>query len=72
MLIVKEAAKYLGISASLLYELVARREIAHHKIRSKILFDEADLAAYKHGCRVGVGPERKPAAPRPVLKHLRL
>ncbi len=71
MFSVKEAAKFLGISGSLLYEMVSKREIAYHRIHSKLLFDESDLAAFKQGSRV------LPAAPvptsrRPILKHLKL
>jgi excisionase family DNA binding protein len=71
MVSAKQAAKFLGVSASLLYELVSSREIAHHRIRSKLLFDESDLAAFKQRCRVV--PKGSDSAPRrPVVKHLKL
>ena len=71
MVSVKEAAKSLGISVSLLYEIVSNREIAYHRIHSKLLFDEPDLATFKQGCRVL--PALPVAAPRrPVVKHLKL
>ena len=61
MLDVKSAATRLGVSASLLYQMVSRREVPHFRIGSKILFDEADLHAYREGCRVGAVGKTHPA-----------
>ena len=55
MFSVKEAAKKLGISQSKLYQLVSLRLIAHYRVGGKIVFADADLAAYLESCRVETG-----------------
>ncbi len=74
MLPVKQAASNLGISASLLYQLVGRRAVPHYRIGGKILFDEQELVAYRQGCRVGPVTATATPAPRPpvTLKHVAL
>lgn len=72
MFSVKEAAKRLGISQSKLYQLVSLRKIAHYRVGGKIVFAEADLAAYLDGCRIEAGEvARTPRRPSgSVFKHL--
>jgi len=72
MLTVKQSASLLSISASKVYELVAARRISHFKIDGKILFEEADLTAFKESCRVGVAEHTPPPIPRLTLKHVSL
>lgn len=55
MLTVTEAAKFLGVSASKLYELARHGRIAHYRIDRKILFKLEDLTAFARVCRIGVG-----------------
>ena len=62
-LTIKQAAGKLGVSASLLYQIVSRKEIAHYRVGSKILFDDADLDAFRRRCRV----EPAEAMPQPNL-----
>ncbi|MCL4427803.1 MAG: helix-turn-helix domain-containing protein [Deltaproteobacteria bacterium] len=45
-LTVSEAAKYLNIADSTVYELIRERQIPHSKIKSKILIDIKDLDAF--------------------------
>jgi excisionase family DNA binding protein len=71
MLSVRQAASFLGISASKVYELAAARRIVHFRIGGKILFEEADLRAYRESCRVGAAAVKTAAAPIPTLRHLR-
>ena len=72
---VNEAAKRIGISPSKLYQLVARREIAHYRlgVGGKIILADADIDAFMARCRVGTA-DVPPAVPSPrvVLKHLNL
>jgi len=73
MLSVKAAARRLGISSSTLYQLVARRRIAHFRVGGKLLLDELDLNAFRAACRVAAAPSQsRVAAPPPRLKHIRL
>ena len=73
MLDVKAAASFLGISRSKLYELANRKAIALYRIGGKILFEQADLEAYKRSCRVGVAVSPPPPPPvRLKLKNLSL
>jgi excisionase family DNA binding protein len=70
---IREASKQLGISPSTLYHLVAARKITHHRIGSKILFDEDDIAGFKAACRISAAaPITPPPALRLKLKHITL
>ena len=66
---VRQAASRLGISASKLYELVARRGISHYRIGGKLLFDPADLDAYLASCRIEASQPVKTRPPG-LFKHL--
>jgi excisionase family DNA binding protein len=77
----KDASADMGVSTSLVYELVEKRLIGHHRIggkgkRGRILISIADLEAYLEKTRVEPEtgePQAKPApAPVPTLKHLEL
>jgi len=70
---VSQAAARIGISPSKLYQLVTRKRIAHYRIGGKIVFSEADVAAFLESCRVGVvtPPVAGPRV-RVKLKHLTL
>lgn len=73
MLTIKEAAKYLHISASKCY--VLKRDIPHYRIGGKILFQTSDLDAYLSSCRVARTSESSTRASRTrttTLKCLRL
>lgn len=43
---IKEASRYCSLSARLLYEIVAKREIRSYKIRKRIVIDVEDLVEY--------------------------
>ena len=73
MIPVRQAAKRLGVSQSLLYSMVSKRDIPHFRIRGKILFEEADLDGYKERCRVEAATASAVTTSRPRrLKHIRL
>jgi excisionase family DNA binding protein len=72
VLTVKEAAKRLGVSASLVYALCAAGEIAHSRHgrpgrRGKVVISEEAVVAYQTACRRDGG--RTEPAPIP-LRHL--
>lgn len=76
MLGVKAAAQRLGISPSLLYQIVARRAIDHYRVGGKIVFAEGDLDAYLARSRVpangvAASPPRVPTS-RVKLRHISL
>lgn len=53
---VKEAAKRIGISRSLCYQLVAERRIPHRRVggkgrRGRIVIEEEDIRAFMESCR---------------------
>jgi excisionase family DNA binding protein len=53
MLTVKQAAQRLGVSASKLYGMVERREIAHYRLgRGKIFFSDEQIQAFLDDCLV--------------------
>lgn len=59
---VKEAARELEVSASLIYELVADGRLRHYRIgargrRGKIIIPEDAIAAFREACKVGGDPE---------------
>ena len=72
MLSVEDLADKLGVSVSLVYELVAKRRIPCYRIgtgRGTIRFDEADVAAYLQSCRQSAAsavaaPIRKRRSPK--------
>ncbi len=70
---IAQAAGKIGVSMSKLYQLVAAQAIAHYRVGGKILFSEADVAAYLESCRVGT-VARMTTVPRAQLrlKHVRL
>lgn len=78
MLTVSEVAKRLGVSAALVYQLVAQGRLACYRIglrRGAIRFAEADVEAYLASCRVeGAEPMPRPrtAVRARTLKHLHL
>ena len=73
---VKQSAEWLGISAGLVYELVAARKIAHERHgrgRGKIVIRLEALEAYREGQTVAVQADAVRPRLRPVtLKHLRV
>ena len=72
---VKQVADQLSVSASLVYQLVESGRLACHRIgtgRGAIRISHDDLQAYIASCRVEQRQERRPAPPRPRLKHLKL
>src|SRR3954454_22806006 len=59
-LTVKEAAEFLGINASSIYEMVAANLLVHHRIGPKngrIRFKASDLDAYVESVRSGPEPK---------------
>jgi len=74
-LTVKQSAEMLGISAGLMYELVAARKITHERHglgRGKILIRLDALEEYRQSQTVAVQLESPRSRPRRVqLKHLR-
>ena len=79
MLTVKQASAALGVSATCVYQLVARGRLACHRIglgRGAIRISESDLEAYIEGCRQKPQPRPASVHSTPVkrmqLKHLRL
>ena len=73
MLRVAEVANRLGVSAALVYQLIADRRLPHFRIgtgRGTIRVRGEDVDAYLAGCRVE-GPGRK-ARPRPSGPFLHL
>ena len=71
MLDVREAARQLGVSPSMLYALVARRAITHYRIGSRIAFSEADLTAFLEFRKVRVTAPPRPHS-LPALRHVTL
>lgn len=52
-----EAAEFVGISASLIYQLVEERRLSHYRVggkgkRGKILIDPEDLSAFLEAQKV--------------------
>lgn len=69
---VKSAAERLGISASLLYELVAKKKIAHYRDgNGPIRFSSEHLDEYLSSIEHGRG-ETWPVEKTRQLRHLRL
>ncbi len=72
---VKQSAEWLGLSAGLVYELVAARKIVHERHgfgRGKILIPLAALEEYRRGQTVAVQLASTLPRLRPMkLKHLR-
>jgi excisionase family DNA binding protein len=70
---VTETSRRIGVSASIVYQLVAARKIAHYRVGKKILFREDDVAAFLAGCRVEVRTMSvNPTVSLPKLKHVKL
>jgi excisionase family DNA binding protein len=71
---VREAAKRLEASESLVYSLVAAGKLRYCRIghgRGRIRIPEDAVVEYLARCMVAVR-EEKPRAPLPGLKHIRL
>lgn len=50
---VKEAARFLGVSPSLVYEYVSRKQIPHYRMMGRcIRFRLSELAAWREGFHV--------------------
>ena len=75
-LTVKQAAGHLGVSAALLYELIAAGRIAHERHglgRGKILIRPDALEAYRLSRTVAARTEEdRPRPARVKLRHLRV
>ena len=70
---VKQCARRLAVSTSVVYRLVELRQISHFRVGGKILFSEGDLAAYLESCRVGISPRTTTVQLRPTrLRNLTL
>ena len=70
---ITEAAKKIGISTSMLYQMVAKRQIAFYRVGGRIIFSEDDITSFLAGCRVSATPaDNIPQPPRLKLKHIRL
>ena len=73
LLTVKEAARMLKLSKSLIYEMVEAGELPHVRFRSAIRFVETDLDAYISENRVEPNGNKQRRAPRrPRLKHIKI
>jgi excisionase family DNA binding protein len=78
VLTVKAAAAKLSVSPSLIYALAREGRLPHIRIgrvgkRGKLLFEEADIKAFKEDCRhdgaeVDDGPSSASVRPRPALR----
>jgi len=68
---VKEAARRLGLSPSLIYQLCNERLLPHYRLggkgkRGRIMIEESDLSAFLANCRQEAKPEVPP------LRHIHL
>ena len=74
MLRVSDVAKRLSLSVSKVYELVDRKQLAHHKIGGAIRVSEQQLAEFLDQTRQERGATERPTRrlPRPRLRHLTL
>ena len=73
LLTVREVARMLRVSPSLVYQLVETRKLACHRIgstRGAIRIAAADVRNYLLECRHDRQDEM-PKVPRPRLKHLK-
>lgn len=64
---VHQAARELGISLTLCYQLVAARKIPHERHglgRGRIVITDADLAEYRQRCRVEAADQQQAVEPR--------
>jgi excisionase family DNA binding protein len=73
MLTVKAAAKKIGISVSLIYELCAGGQLAHFRFgrcgkRGRIVIDEQELDRFMAACRKAGEPDQ----PFRGLRHITL
>lgn len=74
LLTVREVAKILRVSPSLVYQLVEGRKLASHRIGCRngaIRISTADVDDYLARCR-NERQEETPKPSRPRLKHLKL
>ncbi len=77
MYTVKEAAKRIGISQSLLYELISLGLIRHSRYgrpgkRGTIRIDEQAIEEYRTACEQGALPKPPPARRKVTLENLKL
>lgn len=73
MLRAKEVAEKLGISLSLVYQLVEEHKLGCYRVgprRGAIRFKDEDIEVYLDSCRVDAIEVRPPD--RKKLKHIRL
>lgn len=69
----KEAAEYIGVSLSTVYELCEARRLGHSKVglgRRKIVIPKEDADAYLASCRVDPVDPAEPS-PAPARKQVR-
>ena len=59
LLTTAEVATKLGVAKSAVYEWLARRDIAHHRVGRLIRIREADVAAFLDRNRVEYAPRRR-------------
>ena len=77
LLTIEEVATHLSVSRSLVYELVVKGKLPHHRVgvgRGTIRISEDDVAEFLRCCRTETReePDKKRMKPSPVkLRHLR-
>ena len=54
-----DVASRLGVAKSAVYEWIARRDIAHHRVGRLIRIREADVAEFLNRNRVDYAPRRR-------------
>lgn len=69
----REAAEYLGVSVSLVYQLAEERRIVHYRLggagkRGRLFFLTSDLDDFLGSCKVPVTPPAPP--PQKKYRHL--
>lgn len=73
LLKVSDVAKRLSLSQSMVYELVERRRISHHKIGGAIRISEDQLREFLEKTRrEPEAPRERKSGPRPRLRHVRI
>jgi excisionase family DNA binding protein len=76
LLTIKQAAERLNVCQATVYDLCARRKLAHVRIggsgRGTIRIEEADLDAFVREATVRPDEPAAPQAPPRKLKHLKI
>jgi excisionase family DNA binding protein len=69
---VKDAARELGVSISMIYKLMGNKELAYVQVGRRKMPTEDGVRAYKEGHTVEAEPEeeRQPAKPSKQFMHL--